>query len=218
MIQQTGEYEDYVTTWVTDEIDTDKLRESCMTLYDYIIKAFPDKPGQDYDGRSTMTTKLYQRYNLLMYPCDQITELYRFLCESFRLVNGENDEPYWIQCWLNVYQRGDFIDWHTHWPPEDESWHGYYGVDVNDSVTTYKVPLPDGKHKQVDVQNKTGQVIISPSNDDQHRTWPWDKDTPRITIAFDILPQWVLLQQAPWINSNTPTGEAIYTNHWLPVI
>ena len=29
-------------------------------------------------------------------------------------------------------------------------------------------------------------MVISKSNGDEHRTWPWQYDRPRITIAFDL--------------------------------
>ena len=215
-IQTTNTYEDYVTTLTTDAIDVDKLEASCLRLYRYIVDEFTGTPGRDYDGESTLTTALYTRYNLLMYPDEEIHNLYTFICKAFRQASGLT-EPHWIQCWLNVYKRGNFIDWHTHWPAEVKSWHGYYGVYVDDSVTTYRVPKQDVDYKQIDVENINGQVIMSPSNDDEHRTWPWLKHRPRITVAFDIVPEEKLLQQAPWHNNETPGGDAAWNNHWLPV-
>jgi hypothetical protein len=179
-------------------------------MYKFIIHEFPDKPGNDYDGQSTMTTKLYQRYNLLMYPAPQMYELYEFISKAFRHVSG-CDKNYFIQCWLNVYKKGDFIDWHVHWPKEAESWHGYFGVDVKDSVTTYKIPT---NNKQVDVVNQDGQVIISPSSDDAHRTWPWPHDEPRITVAFDIVPDSYFWEGG---HLSMDADRAIMINHWLPV-
>lgn len=218
MIDITGKYEDYVTTLYTDDIDTDALKKSVLKLYQYIIDTYAHVPGRDYSGQSTMTTKLYQRYNLLLHPEEEIQNLYRFLCSAFRMTSGETGD-YWIQCWLNVYKRGDYIDWHTHWPTQFKSWHGYYGLDVEGSVTTYRVPDDKRPYITVDVENKTGQVIISPSDNDEHRTWPWDKDEPRITVAFDIIPSETLIGESPW---NSPTAHhsvdgTIFNNHWLPV-
>lgn len=216
-MELTNTYEQYVHTIKSDSIDLPRLRKTCLRANRYITEQISAKHKHDslYEGVAPVSTKLFRHYNLLTFPADQIHALYKFISEAFRFVS-KTTEPHWIQCWLNVYKHGEFIDWHKHWKPEYRSWHGYYGVNVAGSVTTYKIP---GKESptQVDVPNVDGQVIISPSANDDHRTWPWDKDQPRITIAFDIIPEETMHFDwcAPVVDPNIGSTNH---NHWLPVL
>ena len=204
-----------MVTVTTDQIDTDQLRTSLLCLREWITSRLRETPEREYAGVAPATTRLYEQYNLLLFPEAQIHELYRFICQSFRLVS-QITEPCWMQCWLNVYARGDYIDWHEHWPEEFQSWHGYYGIDTDTSVTTYRV-----RDEQFDVPNRTGQLLISPSGHDEHRTWPWRQDHARITVAFDIVPAANASFQAdfPWRASGPAApADQLYMNHWMPVV
>ena len=87
-----------------------------------------------------------------------------------------------------------------------ESWHGYYCVDVEPSKTSYKL---EKNGKIVHVQNEDNLLVLSKSLDDQHRTWAWEYDHPRITIAFDILPASNIL--------NFEGENKMGKNHWIPI-
>lgn len=177
-----------------------ELRASCEIMRDIIIENF--KPVTDkceFTGQDTVITGLFGKYNMLMYPLSQVWDLYEEIKIFFREIHPHKD-PYFIQCWLNYYNYGDFIDWHGHWDPHFNSYHGYFCVDTEPSKTTYKLP---NDNSPLDVISKDNLLVLSGSNGDVHRTWPWtDKHRPRITIAFDIVP-------------------AIYCthgiNHWVPI-
>jgi hypothetical protein len=139
-----------------------------------------------------------------MYSFPQFYELYEAIKETFNeAVPKEEREgnKYYIQCWLNYYREGEFIDWHGHWPSRCNSWHGFVCVDVEPSVTTYSIP---GKG-EVDVNNRDNTIVISRSDNDMHRTWPWPyADRIRMTIAFDIVPR-------EHVDPNA------WVNHWVPL-
>ena len=181
----------------TLNIDLESMVQSCTTMRDIIEKHF-GQSEKGYTGQSTMTTGVFQAYNLLMYPLPQMHELYEGIRSTFHKINDKKDETFYIQCWLNYYNKGDFIDWHNHWPPSCNSWHGFFCVNCEPSSTTYK--LQDGT--VVDVESKNNNLVISKSDGDLHRTWPWEYDEPRITIAFDIIPA----RHLPFI-----------INHWMPI-
>lgn len=190
-------YHDYV---VTEKLDLDlvKMKESCYGMYELIKEEFAE--GEDFNPVLTSHKKLYTKYNLLMYPFDQFYELHEEIKRVF-YANNKTDEKYYIQCWLNFYRRGDYIPYHSHWDAEERSWHGFYCVDCEPSRTTYKLP---GVDEPVDIPSENNLLVMGKSEGDKHRTWPWtEKDRPRITIAFDIIPR-----------ANT---DKRWLNHWVPL-
>ena len=61
-------------------------------------------------------------------------------------------------------------------------------------------------YEEIDIISKNNLLVISPSAGDQHRTWPWEGNgEPRITIAFDIVPE-----------SKFPSA-IDKMNHWIPI-
>jgi len=185
-------------------IDLFEMKLAVDAMYDFIKDSFV--PGKDdYSGQSTMTTQLYTQYNLLMYPYAPFHELYLGIRDTFHSMNKLNTSHNFLQCWLNYYREGEFIDWHYHWPPENKSWHGFYCVDCEPSHTTYRIP---GTNKEVDIESKNNNLVLSKSNGDMHRSWPWPySDRPRITVAFDIVP-------ADSLTINQKFGSI---NHWVPI-
>jgi hypothetical protein len=193
--------EDYVYTTKLD-LNLVTITDSCYQMYDYIKHNFSDKP-KDYSGQSTMTTGVYAHYNVLLYPLREFHSLYENIKMMFHAINDRPDEKFYMQCWLNFYRKGEFIDWHAHWPPEAKSWHGFYCVSGKGSCTTYKLP-PDHK-KEVEIPTILNQIVISKSDGDLHRSSDWQEDYPRITIAFDIVP--ISYLKNPFAQMN----------HWIPI-
>jgi len=190
-------YENYVYTRQLN-LNLSMIKKSSYKMHDFLYKNFFNDMKNEKPIASTI---IFSKYNLFIYPFDSFYDLYFEIQRMFR--EKLNDKtPYYIQAWLNLYRKGEFIDWHNHWTPDKKTWHGYYCVDCESSKTTYKIPL-EKQQKIIDIQNKNNLLVMSRSNGDQHRTWPWDKNEPRITIAFDIVPSNVI--------SNT------LINHWIPI-
>ena len=179
-------------------LDVAELESTCYELHDVIVESLTDGTGENYDGERTMTTQLFDKYNLLMYPYPQIHGLYEGIRKTFR--QRVPDGEYFIQCWLNIYRGDQSISWHTHWDPKFEVYHGVYCVRGEGSITSYR-KLPNGA-PDTDVVNHNDHVCISPSDGHEHRSHPWNGEGNRITIAFDIVPA-----------HNITWG----FNHWIPV-
>jgi hypothetical protein len=193
-------HENYVYTTQLN-LNLPILVDSSYKLYDFVKHNFDGKP-RGYVGGSTITTELFNQYNALLYPLPQFHELYFGIREMFHTLNDNPNENFYMQCWLNYYRTGDFIDWHDHWKPEFRSWHGFYCVSGKGSYTTYKLP-PDHE-KEVVIPTILNQIVLSKSDGDIHRSSEWNEDYPRITIAFDIVP-------------STTIKVFANPNHWIPV-
>jgi hypothetical protein len=176
----------YITT-VKLNLDINKIKQSCYKLNN-IIKNF-NISGNGYEddaGAVPKTTKVHDQYNLFLHPLEEFHSLYFEIQKLFRQLNT-NQEEYYIQCWLNLYKQGNFIDWHEHYPAHLNAYHGFYCVDCEPSKTSYRLPNVEDI---VDIDSKNNLLVLSKSDGDWHRTWPWQfADRDRITIAFDIVPR-----------------------------
>jgi hypothetical protein len=203
-------YHNYVHTKNLN-LNLEEIRTSCDYMHALVSKNFVvlEKTGNQlleeqlkpYWGNAPASTRSYGSYNLLLFPYNGFHKLYEEIRTTFREIVPEGN--YYIQCWLNSYKKGEFIDWHGHWQSEYISWHGFYCVDVEPSKTTYRIQgFPD-----LEVNSEDDLLVLSPSGKDEHRTWPWHDETrPRITIAFDIVPGEFL----------DPTEKHNF-NHWIPI-
>jgi hypothetical protein len=121
-----------------------------------------------------------------------------------------------MQSWVNVYNYGEYIDWHGHGQTSTYAWHGFFCVNAEPSKTTYQYL---NSPETIDVESKNNLLVLGKSNTDTHRTWPWlDKNEPRITIAFDIVPDTTIVRH----NGNTKLTDMIkqypyFKNHWIPI-
>lgn len=179
-------YANYITTAMLN-LDTAKIKNSCYKLND-IIKNFKTTENgyDDLAGLSPKTTKVHEQYNLFMHRFEGFHALYFEIQKLFYQIKTNQDE-YYIQCWLNLYTKGQFVDWHQHYPPAHNTYHGFYCVDCEPSKTTYRLPEVED---DTDVISKNNLLVMSKSNGDWHRTWPWEfENKDRITIAFDIVPR-----------------------------
>jgi hypothetical protein len=195
-------YKDYI---ITSELNLDlaEIKNSCYKMKDIINEHFKEKIleveyAEDEGKLTPLTTQGFEHYNLFMYGFDGFHSLYFEIQKLFQQCN-QNQEKYYIQCWLNMYEKGSFVDWHNHYPPKCNSWHGFFCVDCEPSKTTYHLP---NVTESVDIESKNNLLVLSKSNGDKHRTWPWEYDRDRITIAFDIVPA-------------AHTGK--FLNHWIPI-
>ena len=106
--------------------------------------------------------------------------------------------------WLNIHNKTEFLNWHSHNSPEEKCYHGYFCVNTEPSITMYR--LKDGS--TLDVKNKNNQLVISRSDGDMHCVTPWSESTKRITLAFDIVPTQVALNS--FYNANR-------IKNWIPI-
>jgi len=190
-------FEDYVYTKQL-ELDLSVIKKSVYDLNEIVTNTVIPNFVPSYSIEAPESTKFYEHYNLLMYPFPGFYDLYFSIQHLFRSIINTNRQ-YYVQCWVNIFKEQQFIDWHNHWLPEFKAYHGFYCVNGENTITSYK--LKNGK--EIDIKNKNNQIVISKSDGDFHRTYPWhDANEDRITIAFDMVP-----------------AEKIHFgfNHWIPI-
>jgi len=173
-------------------------------MSDYLKENKKD-PEWMYFAQGSDSTKIYDSYNIFLNHRPGFATLYERIVNSFK-EKVDNPKEYAISGWVNVYNSGGFLDWHTHgvYPDGyfDERWHGYFCVNAEPSKTLYRDNETERLIKSV--ENRNGWLTMSPGGH-QHRTTPWeDQDKPRITIAFDIL-----------LRNEISTDNY---NHWIPII
>ena len=163
----------------TDEIDNNELFERCLEIESVLPDECPPIP---VTWQGTKTTALHSHYNLFSFPIKEINELYHLLVKHIGPLL-EPDTQYMIKSWMNVYHKGENIEWHGHSLPHNRAWHGFYCVHAGDSNTQYR--MIDGSN--ITVPSKEGLIVIGKSNGDLHKSSEWTEVKPRVTLAFDIV-------------------------------
>ncbi len=171
---------DYLWTEQFTDIDNKKLYETCLMVERALLSFLPYEEG-DYG----CTTSYYHRaYNLFSFPCTELQKLHTNVSQVMtKLVN----EQFYVRCWVNLFKHSKNINWHSHFEPEFNAYHGFYCVNTEDipSYTEYNIP----GHEIVKVDSKDGLLVLGKSAGDKHRSSVWNHpDKYRITIAFDAIP------------------------------
>jgi len=206
------------------DLNMDALRHECLGVQKMVKERYGDQDGMNY--YENKTTNLFGKYNIFMFSSFSLHTLYSEIVKTWNMVKPD-DQKYYLQSWLNVYDQSKSIGWHYHWTEKYLAWHGFFCVDVDVSKTTYALQPPhfqrsksipygtyngreileyNDEYELIDVVGQDGLLIMSPSAGDSHRNIPWKiAERPRITIAFDIVP-----------------GQHIFNedweNHWIPLV
>ena len=162
------------------------------------------------DSGSLSTVK-WTEYNVFQFYNHDIRKLYKNVsdmvkeaCEYYG-VNFE-EQDYYIQGWFNInHSHVGKLDWHDHGGPGAPYFHGYYCVSAEPSTTHYKLFNDD--NRIVDNHNLNNRAIVSEMGH-PHAMSDWDWDGPRITIAYDIIPLQVLIDNS----------YKVPEQHWIPLI
>jgi len=145
------------------------------------------------------TTDRFYKYNTFTLVNPEINQLYKDLYQAFAELKKELKlkDSFYIQSWFNV-ARDVQLDWHVHYPPGINSFHGFLAVDTESSFTEYQ-----DKNSILRIPNKNGRIFLAESGN-HHRVVGWSETRPRISIAWDIV-------TADTIVKNYEI------NHWIPI-
>lgn len=215
---------DSLYTYKTN-LNLEKLKDAALQIYEV------DQPTTNYIVENQFRydfeeiTDIGQNTpcNFLMYPLPEIHSLYWTIHQIFhdcqlKEYGKSLDKDYFIQCWANVFYENRNFTWHTHTKNTPYSWHGFFCINAEPSVTSYRFRENNSEVKILDLPCKNNSITIGLSHY-EHRTYAWEDDNnPRITIGFDIVPAKAILkkhndEKLPDILKQVP----ILTNRFLPI-
>ena len=177
----------YLWTDNFHDIDNQKLYETCIQV-DLAVRDYFKIPlsRQDSPGYGSVISEMHMLYNIFNFPDSELHKLLQNMGRSFASILKE--DQYYLRSWVNLFSKGTSIPWHNHWEPEFKAYHGFYCVRTEGekpSHTEYKIP---GESNTIIVPSMNSKVVIGKSENDKHRSSPWENDGYRVTIAFDIIP------------------------------
>ncbi len=144
-----------------------------------------DDPGP---GKDSLTAKAYS-YNMLDwdYPIidDLKKEIITFYDQYCKGTNNTDPPPIKIKCWANVLRTNQKIKKHYHATHPYTYLGGHLTVKCDNTSTVYVNPIDF--HNEFVLKNVVGNMTLFP-NYIAHYTSLQTSDEPRITIAWDIMP------------------------------
>lgn len=129
--------------------------------------------GKFFDKGSTWFYKFYN-FMCLTSGSEYYYKLFNIIQKEVKNLH-EKQEPLWIQTWINYHSQEEVLNWHDH---SNCIMHGYVSIRPHKTITEFE---------SFQVDNTPGRMYIGkPYN--KHKVSVLEPfDTPRITIAFDII-------------------------------
>ena len=127
----------------------------------------------------------YRADNLGYFDNYDISELKKVHVKEYAKFTGSLNEPTaYLGCWATLTRKGRQVFPHTH---SFHNFHmiGHVSINAEPSTTTYLWKDSDNKEYQVPIENINGAVQVTRSVN--HHSSVWEKDEPRVTIAFDVI-------------------------------
>lgn len=159
--------------------------------------------GTPWDNSGSESTIQWSKYNVFQFYNPNLHTLFRAI-RDMTIEASEHygldfvKEQYMVQGWFNInYNHIGKLDWHEHGGDGAPSFHGYYCVKAEPSITHYRV-----FDKEIDNINKNNRAILSETGH-PHAMADWNWDGPRITVAYDIVPLRFIPQE--------------WEQHWIPL-
>ena len=159
---------------------------------EYNILTSTKKPEHDPDT-TWLTGRLWE-YNFLDFDYPEIAEFKEFIKEQFldflNKTNHAIPKNVYTQCWANILRKNGrritahhHCEAHTGAPQEYSYVSGNVCVQSKDTKTYYKNPFNETR---IGIDNVDGELVLFPSYV-IHQTDANNNDSPRISIAFDII-------------------------------
>ena len=175
-----------------DATTTEQLKDVVFAEEQNILNNI--KTEFEDDDPTWLTVKLWG-YNFLDfdYPC--IKYFNNFIFDSYKFymnqIGVDSSKPVYIQCWANILRNNGRIikphhhaDAHSGAPYEYSYVSGNISIHVENTSTSFAHPI--FKDMFSEIPNVNGQLIMFPSFM-THWSSENKSETPRVTIAFDII-------------------------------
>jgi len=160
----TQQYRLYQIDYVVE--NKKQLLKECYDSIERFNIMFPQKS----------TTWSYRSYNTFNLTSGSVLfyNLFNDLKSIIRNYQGNND-PLWMQSWINLHEQHEVLDWHNH---VDTNFHGYISIEPFNTKTIFN---------GYEIKNETGLAYIGPSYKKHKVIVNEPFIDKRITIAFDVV-------------------------------
>ena len=141
------------------------------------IKSLGKLSIADEEQQISHTDWYYPSYLPRQYP-NLISHTLSEVCAKIKEHFGYGDNLEVKNIWFQVYEQGDYHDWHIH----NSLFSGVYYVSLpnGSSRTTFKTP-----DEEFSVEANEGQILVFPSAF-QHCSKPNQSNEAKVVIAFNI--------------------------------
>ena len=150
-----------------------------------------NKISDGYTGLGiNSTTSRFDKYNVLTWKNENIYKLKNNILNFYKnfifFFKQELPKELYIQCWINIMNKGEKINAHLHSISPDCYLGGHVCVQVNNTSTYYINPINQINDPEIyQSKNEIGKITLF-QNNIPHFTDEHKDDIERITIAFDL--------------------------------
>jgi len=185
-----------------------------------MIGITPHDDGKDiFTYSKSVGTSKSREYNAfqMYYPfmhdlLSAVADMVKEACEYYEI--DYNSEQWMVASWFNVNstEKGGKLDWHDHIDTNMKvpAFHGYYSINAEPSQTDYDI---NGEIKIN--ENKNNRAVLSMVGF-QHAQGPWEWPGERITIAYDVMPLKIMLQE-DFLAADLEPHETFWEQHYFPL-
>lgn len=201
--------EDFKIFYKDIDNDLNRMSSYLQALYKTMKIIYRVHEDDNFVESNSLSTIKWKEYNVFQFNNVQIYDLLvavKGLASDVFDYYGidPTQERYMVQGWFNInHSTEGKLDWHRHVSDDQDTskmFHGYYGVSVDNSSTFYQTD-----NGIVENKNKNNRLILANSRY-PHAMGDWDWEGPRISVAYDLLPLSVILEQD------------LEHQHWVPLI
>jgi hypothetical protein len=174
---------------ISNIIDIEKYKNLILKLEKKVIEEYPFTSDWSTGlGEDSMTSRS-DNFNLLKIEGteDLAYAIKTSANELIESIGLDKEESLYVQCWSNVMRKGQKINRHKHYPTPYCYLGGHVTINANNTNTYYENPYVYDTYAS---ENVPGTITIFP-NWIEHYTDTTNEDEERITIAFDILNEFV---------------------------
>ena len=189
-----------------DGIETPNQFSDNLRAYVRAAKEGSDLTNMEHKHQFELDTKKsqnYYTYNPFAFGLRPFADIYwklnRFFYSNPQV--REAGESYYIHGWFNVYTKRkddkgyDHIPFHKHIEVmHPHIYHGFYCANVEPSTTTYRIG-PEQPESEWVVHQDYDDMLIYSASGYEHTSSPWVGEKPRVTVAFDILPESIYFRE-----------------------
>lgn len=160
------------------EEECDSIKPYCYEVEEELIKFGFDKHRENHALGDVVTTNNYFRYNFFAAHPHFADRFADFMWQT----NKDVDWPIAVQSWVNIYRKGQGINWHNHQGSMGKSFSANIFVD---GPTKPGITYKPFNEKGIVRENKKGYIHVFPC-ELFHMVPPVEEDEDRITIGITV--------------------------------